>query len=168
MAHLYGALYDLARKASDPLEKDQLFLALAFAADPSLAQRTLEIALSNEPAARTGPLMIKQVAFDNPDLAWDFALSHMDALSGRLDEGQRSSFVPSLAAQSTSPDRLQELRRFIDDRVALEVRPQVERFYADLEFRLKVRAERLPQVDQWLAARADTRKEPSSRSTNRR
>jgi predicted nucleic acid-binding protein len=63
---------------------------------------------------------------------------------------------------------LQELRRFIDDRVALEARPQVERFYADLEFRLKARAERLPQVDQWLAARADIREESSSRSTNRR
>ena len=65
-------------------------------------------------------------------------------------------------------DRLQELQQFIDNRVALEVRPQVERFYADLEFRLKVRAERLPQINQWLAARADTREEPSSRSTNRR
>jgi aminopeptidase N len=165
---LYDALHDLARRASDPLEKDQLFLALAHAADPGLAARTLEIALSNEPAARTGPLMIKQVASDNPDLAWDFALSHMDDLGRRLDEGQRSSFMPSLAAQSTSATRLPDLRRFIDHRVAAEVRPQVDRFYADLEFRLMVRAERLPQVDQWLAVRAATGAEPSSRTMESR
>jgi aminopeptidase N len=150
-AALYEAMHELARKSADPLEKDQLFGALAWAEDPTLARRTLEIALSDEPARATGLGMITRVASGNPDLAWQYALGHLDALTARLDALQRYNFVPSLAAQSTNPARLGELRRFIGDNVPVEFRQEVERFYADLDFRLKVKAERLPQITQWLA-----------------
>jgi aminopeptidase N len=153
-AALYETMHELARKAADPLEKDQLFAALAWAEDPVLASRTLELALSNEPSRATGLRMITRVASSHPDLAWQFATGHLDALSSRLDRLQRYSFVPSLGAQATSLARLEELRRFIDDKVPAEFRPQAERYYADLEFRLKVKAERLPQITQWLATRS--------------
>jgi aminopeptidase N len=153
-AALYETMHELARKAADPLEKDQLFAALAWAEDPILASRTLELALSNEPSRATGLRMITRVASSHPDLAWQFATGHLDALSSRLDGLQRYSFVPSLGAQATSLARLEELRRFIDDKVPPEFRPQAERYYADLEFRLKVKAERLPQITQWLATRS--------------
>jgi aminopeptidase N len=152
-AALYESMHELARKAADPLEKDQLFGALAWAVDPTLARRTLEIGLSDEPSRATGLRMLTRVATGNPDLAWDFALGHLDALNTKLDALQRYDFVPSLAAQSTNPPRLEELRRFIDGNVPAEFRQAAERFYADLDFRLKVRAERLPQITQWLAAR---------------
>jgi aminopeptidase N len=149
---LYGTMHELAQKAADPLEKDQLFGALALAEDPALARRTLEIALSNEPSRATGLRMITRVATGNPDLAWQFALEHLDALNARLDALQRYDFVPSLAAQSTNLHRLGELRRFIDENVPAEFRQAAERLYADLNFRLEVKTERLPQITQWLAA----------------
>jgi aminopeptidase N len=157
---LYGTMHALARKAADPLEKDQLFGALAWAEDPALARRTLEIALSDEPARATGLRMISRVASGNPDLAWHFALGHLDALTARLDALQRYDFVPSLAAQSTNPHRLGELRRFIDENVPVEFRQAAERLYADLQFRLKVKAERLPQVTQWLATHGGVSRAP--------
>jgi aminopeptidase N len=150
---LYATMHELAKKAADPLEKDQLFGALAWAEDPALARRTLEIGLSDEPSRATGLRMITRVATGNPELAWDFALGHLDALNARLDALQRYDFVPSLAAQSTNPHRLAELRRFIDGNVPADFRQATERHYADLDFRLKVMAERLPQIIQWLAAR---------------
>ena len=152
-ATLYEKMRDAAKKTTDPLQKDQLFVSLASAQDPALAARSLEIALSDEPAKTTGPSMISRVDVDNPDLAWQFALEHLDALNRRLDALQRHRFVPALATQSTNPDRLRELRRFIDENVPPEPRKQVERFYSDLKFRLKVRAERVPQIDTWLASR---------------
>jgi aminopeptidase N len=148
---LYGTLHGIAAKATDPVEKDQFFLSLASARAPALAARSLDIALGKEPAPTTGPLMISRVALDNPDLAWPFALSHREALNDRLDAMQRYNFIPSLAASATSPDRLADLRRFIDA-VPEGPRKQIERFYADLEYRLKVRSLRVPQIDAWLAA----------------
>jgi hypothetical protein len=69
---------------------------------------------------------------------------------------QRYSFVPSIAAQSTNPDRLDDLRRFMDEQIPADARPQVERFYADLAYRLNVKEQRLPQIDQWIGAQEGT------------
>jgi aminopeptidase N len=149
---VYDTIHRLANGATDPLEKQQLFVALAAAKDAGLAAETLRIALGNEPAATTGPSMIARVAVDNADLAWRFALDHLQAVTDKLDPLQRDSFVPSLGAQSTDPRRLPELRSFIDNKVPEGARKQVERYFADLSFRLQVKAQRLPEIDEWLAA----------------
>jgi hypothetical protein len=83
--------------------------------------------------------------------AWrEFALGHLDALNDRLDALQRNNFVPGLTSYSTNPTRLPSLRRLIDSNVPAESRGPVEKYYADLSDRLKVRAQRLPKVDEWL------------------
>jgi aminopeptidase N len=107
----YSTIYKLAKEATDSFGKDQFFIALASAQDTSLAQRALEIALSDEPAKTTGPKMIARVAVNNPDLAWHFALDHMELLSPRLDEMQRYTFVPTLTTEATNPSVLDELQR---------------------------------------------------------
>lgn len=148
---LYDTMHRIAVKATDPLEKDQLFVSLSSASDPALAARSLDIALGGEPAPTTGPQMIARVAVVNPELAWEFALSHRQILNKILDAMQRYSFIPSLTLSTTNPDRLADLRRFIDA-IPEGPRQQVERFYADLEFRLKIRAQRVPDIDRWVAA----------------
>ena len=149
--NLYDTLHGLAVKATDPVDKDQLFVSLACARDAGLAKHSLDLALGREPAPSTGVLMISRVAVENPDLAWEFARIHFDELKERLDAMQRLSFLPSLALTATSPERLAELRRYIDG-IPEGPRKQIERYYADLEYRLKVRSLRVPQIDAWLAA----------------
>jgi aminopeptidase N len=149
--NLYDTLHDLAVKATDPVDKDQLFVSLASAQDSLLAKRSLGIALGAEPSPSTGLLMISRVAVDNPDLAWEFTRAHFDELKERLDAMQRLSFLPSLTATATSAESLADLRRYIDG-IAEGPRKQIERYYADLEYRLKVRSLRVPQIDAWLAA----------------
>jgi aminopeptidase N len=100
--------------------------------------------------------MIARAALENPDITWAFALDHLDALNERLDALQRINFVPSLGARSTEPRILGELRQFIDEKVPVELRPPVNRFYADLQFRLQVRAERVPEIDEWLTKNRGT------------
>jgi aminopeptidase N len=146
----YETLYGLARSATDPVAKDQYFVALASARDPSLAQRSLDLALGNDPAKTTGPSMISRVATDNTSMAWAFVLEHLSEVNARLDALQRYNFVPSIAVQSADPAMLPELRKFIDQNVPAANKKQVERFYADLEFRLSVRARRLPEIDEWI------------------
>jgi aminopeptidase N len=147
----YESLHGLAKKEPDFTVKAQLFVALATARDPALAARSLDIALSNEPATTTGPSMITRVSLDNPDRAWRFALEHMEALRSRLDALQFHNFNPSLAVRSNNPDRLPELRRYIDEHVPAELRKQFGKYIADLEFRLKVREKRIPEIDSWIA-----------------
>lgn len=151
-AALYGRLYDLAKAAVDPVAKDQYFVALAGARDKSLAQRSLDITLGNDPATATAPVMISRVAMENAPLAWNFALSHVKELNAKLDAMQRLTFVPSIGAQALDEATLKQLRDYIDVNVPAANKAQVERFYADAAFRLSVRDQRVPQIDAWIAA----------------
>jgi aminopeptidase N len=96
--------------------------------------------------------MIARVAVDNTDMAWAFVLKHLSEVNARLDALQRFNFVPSIAAMGTDPALPPALRKFIDEHVPPANKKQVERFYADLQFRLSVRAQRLPEVDRWIQA----------------
>jgi aminopeptidase N len=149
-ASLYDAMYSLAKKANDPFEKDQLFVALASAQAENLAKRSLEVALGDEPTRTTGPIMIARVASHSPALAWQFALANLEKLQQRLDALQRLNFVPSLASQGTTDEQLQALRSYIDEHIPAESRKLVEKFHSDLEFRLKLRRERVPEITKWL------------------
>jgi aminopeptidase N len=72
-------------------------------------------------------------------------------VNAKLDALQRMTFVPSIGAQSLDRTILKQLREFIDVNVPEANRAQVERFYADMVFRLSVRDQRIPEVDAWLA-----------------
>jgi aminopeptidase N len=152
-AETYGTFRDLARNAVSPLEKQQLYNTLASAEDPALAGSSLELAVGDEVPATTGLSMVRRVAMDNPDLAWRFALDHQDALNKRLGAMERYGFFPSLAVASSNPGRLAEVRAFIDQTVPEDARQNAERSYSELAFRLRVKADRLPEIDRWLAAR---------------
>jgi aminopeptidase N len=148
---LYDAMYRLAKSTTDSFGKDQLFVALAWAENASLAQRSLEIALGDDPAKTTGPKMIQGVAAGHPDLAWQFALANWEKITERLDEMQRSKFAPGLTATSRSAKVLKELERYIAEKVPEVARKSVERYAADLKFRLQVVERLLPEIDKWLA-----------------
>jgi aminopeptidase N len=149
---LYDAMYDLAKSTTDSFGKDQLFVALAWVEDETLAQQTLKIALGDDPAKTTGPKMIQGVAVGHPDLAWQFALANREKITERLDEMQRSKFVPGLTATSRSAKVLEELERYIAEKVPEVTRKSVERYVADLKFRLRVVERLLPEIDKWLAS----------------
>lgn len=151
-AALYDQLYALAKTTIDPVAKDQLFVALAAARDKGLAQCSLEIALGNDAATATGPEMISRVAAENAPLAWAFVLDHLQDVSAKLDAMQRVTFAPSIGAQRLDGTALQQLRKFIDANVPAANKAQVERFYADMVFRLSVRDQRIPEIDAWLAS----------------
>ena len=73
-------------------------------------------------------------------------------MTAKLDAMQRITFVPSIGAQSLDATILKQLREFIDAKVPEANKAQVERFYADMVFRLSVRDQRIPEIDAWLAA----------------
>lgn len=148
----YERLYGLAKATVDPVAKDQYFVALAGARDTDLAKRSLDIALGDDPATTTGPVMISRVAAENAPLAWAFALDHLNELNAKLDAIQRVTFVPSIGAQALDRAILEQLRRFIDTNVPDANKAQVERFHADAAFRLSVRGKRVPDIDAWIAA----------------
>jgi aminopeptidase N len=157
-SHADGATWDgLHRSAiaeKSPMIKDQLYQLLASAADPALARRALDLAMTDEPGVTNSAAMLAQVAQEHPDMAFDFALANVAKVNERVDATSRSRYFPRLAAGSASPATIDKLTAYAGANLAAGSRRDVDTAIVGIRDRIKVRAERLPQIDAWLGAHA--------------
>ena len=141
-----------SRAEKTPLVKEQLYSLLAAAEDETLARRALELALTTEPPATIRLDMISDIAGLHPDLAFDFAIAHFDKVNGLLDSFARSSFVPYLGRSSTDPAMVDKINKFAIAHIAPDSRRMADSSAATVADRVRVRRERIPAIDAWIAA----------------
>ena len=144
-------LHAEAQAEKTPLIRNQLYDLLASSDDTALARRALALALTDEPGLTNRPAMISRVARAHPDLAFDFALAHIDQVNARIDASSRSRYFPRLAAASSEPAMLDKLDAYAKAHLAATARGDADTSIADIQYRIKVRAQRLPAIDTWLA-----------------
>jgi aminopeptidase N len=144
-------LHAAAQKEKTSLVKDNLYSLLSSSSSASLARRALDLSLTAEPGATNSAEMIARVAELHPDLAFDFALAHMNAVNEKVDVTSRSSYYPALATLSIDPAMIEKVKAYADANVAASSRRTAETAMARITYRIKVRNERLPAIDVWLA-----------------
>jgi aminopeptidase N len=150
-AATWDRLHAAARSEKTPLVKDQLYSLLSSTADEALARRALELALTDEPGATNTPAMIAEVAGLHPELAFEFALAHMDAINQRVDASSRSVYFPLLAVTSYQPATIGKVEAYASKHLAPTSRRSAETTVATIKARIKVRSEQLRAIDEWLA-----------------
>jgi aminopeptidase N len=149
----WNALRAQAQAEKSPLVKDQLYQWLARGDDAALAQRALELSISDEPGATNGAAMMSAVAEKHPDLAFDFAAAHREAVEKMVTAASANVYFPRLAADSLDPAMPGKLTAFAETHFAAESRRKVESAAAKVRYRASVARERLPAVDDWLRTR---------------
>ena len=150
-ATTWDALHAAAVAEKTPLVRNQMFDLLGASADAALAQRALDLALSDEPGASNSPAIIARVAQRHPDLAFDFALLHLAQVNARVDASSRSRYFPRLADASSDPAMPVKLHAYAVSQLADSARRDADTAMANIAYRIKVRALRLPAIDAWLA-----------------
>ncbi|HEY1606043.1 MAG TPA: M1 family aminopeptidase [Allosphingosinicella sp.] len=148
----WDRLHEAAKAERNPLVRAQLYRLLGAANDPALAQRALDLALTDEPGPTTSPNIIAAVAADHPDLAFDFALAHKDRVEALVDASSRSRYLPGLAAGSSDPAMIAKLQAFADRYMNAQSRRPADIAIASIRDRVKVRETRLPEITRWLEA----------------
>ena len=134
--------------------KDQLYYLLASAQDPLLAQRALDLALSDEPGATNTAKMIYAVSNRFPELAFDFALANMAAVDERVDATSRSVYYPGLAGWSGNAAMIGKVKAYAEAHLDKGSRRAAETAMVNIRNRIKVRDEQLPVLDAWLLQHA--------------
>jgi aminopeptidase N len=152
-AATWDRLHESARTEKTPLVKDYLYGLLGTTEDEALARRALELALTDEPGSTNGPQMIAEVGKLHPDLTFDFAIAHIDAINERVDASSRSVYFPFLAASSHEPATVGKVEAYAKARLAPTSRRSAETTVADIKDRIRVRNERLRPIDEWLASK---------------
>ncbi len=150
-AATWDRLHNDAKNEKTALIKDDLYELLATTEDESLARRALDLALTPEPGATNSAELIGRVANLHPDLAFDFAIAHLAAVDEKVDISARSSFYPGLASGSFDPTMIAKIKAYMDTHVAAKSRRDAETAIARIKYGIKVRNERLPAIDAWLA-----------------
>jgi aminopeptidase N len=149
-AATWDGLHARARLETTPLLRDRLYVLLAASSDQALAQRALQMALTDEPGVTNGAAMISTVAQRYPDMAVDFALANVEKINQRVDASSRSRYFARLAHGSSNPAMIEKLRGYATANLAASSRGDVLSAIAAIEDRIKTNAARLPEIDAWL------------------
>ena len=139
-----------AKVEKNTMMKDRLYQLLASAEDKALAQRALDMALTDEPGATNSASMISAVAGQHPDMAFDFALAHREKVETLVDSTSSSRYYPRLAGQSMGPAMVGKLTSYADKYVAASSRRATQTAIENIEYRIHIREKRLPEIDAWL------------------
>ncbi|KSB90850.1 aminopeptidase [Caulobacter vibrioides] len=150
-AATWDAIHAQAKAEKTPLVRTQLYNLLAAADDETLARKALDLALTAEPGETNSAGMISGVASRHPDLAFDFATAHRDAVDGKVDNSARTRFIPSLAKASGKPETAEKLKAWALANLAEGSRKEADKTVSAIEYRAKVRRERLPAITAWVA-----------------
>lgn len=153
-AATWDKLHAMAQKETSSMIRDQYYQLLAAAKDKALAQKALDMALTDEPGATNSAAMIGMAAGEHPDMAFDFALAHREQVDELVDSTSRSRYYPRLGAGSDDIKMVDKLKGYADKYIASTSRRDTESAIAGIQTRIKLNAARRPQIDAWLKKNA--------------
>jgi aminopeptidase N len=153
-ARTFDTLLSRARQTSDPLEKSRLLRALAGVADPALARRMIDVALSDQVPAGTNASLLVRVAHWHPDLAWEVLAPRLEDPELPFAKTQRWEIAREIAAYSSQPQRIADLEAYETRSVPPEARKPFLETVAAIRRNQRVVSRVLPDVDRWITARA--------------
>jgi aminopeptidase N len=142
-----------ARAETNPLVKASLYRLLGASRDPALAQRALDLALTEEPGATTSPGIISAVAAQHPDLAFDWALRNREKVEALVDISSRSRYLAGLGAASNNPAMMARIEEFATRHMTPESRRPADQAIGAIRDRVRVRTTRVPDITRWLEAK---------------
>ena len=147
-------LHTLARNAGSSLEKDELYQLLGTTQDPALAQKALQLSLTDEAPVTLRANIIHTVAFRYPEMAFDFAAAHLDAVNLMVEPDSRNSFLPRLLRTAKSQAAIAKLQAYADAHIPATARKEVVATAAGIAYNAEICDKRLPEIDRWLAQAA--------------
>jgi len=149
-AATWDGLRTRARAETNPLLRDRLYTLLATSRDRALAERALQLALTDEPGVTNSAAMIAAVAQRYPDMAVDFALANIGKINERVDASSRSRYFARLGQPSANPAMIDKLKGYAQANLAPTSRGDVDAAIATIQDRIRTNAARLPEIDAWL------------------
>jgi aminopeptidase N len=152
-ASIWEQLHVVAKSAHSGSEKQQDFAMLGSVEDAQLAQRTLDLLLTDEIEPTTKPWVIHAVAARYPEMAFDFAVAHRDQVNTWVEPFNRDLYEAQLLKTSADPAALERLKAYAQSHVKAPDRGPVEEVESQMLYNIKVRTDGLPQIDAWLKTR---------------
>jgi aminopeptidase N len=150
----WDKLRAMANGAKTDLEKSTLFALLGSARNKMLAQKALDLALTDEPGKTTSAAIISAVGYEHPMQAVDYVLAHRQQYEALIDVSARSLAIARLGQNSADPAMADKLDAYATQHLTPESRKVVDRAIAAVRARAETRARAKPQIAAWVDAKA--------------
>ena len=149
----WDALLAITRATNDPVVRNNYVELLGIARDDALAARALDLVKSGELTAPQRAALLDVIAGRHPDMAFDFAVAHLDLVNGLLETSTRAGFIVGLGAGSNDPAMPGKIEAFAAKNLPAAARGGVKLALAAIEVRKAATARLRPATAAWLAGR---------------
>ena len=153
-ATTWEKLHVLARNAPSATERQNLYSLLGVAKDEQLAQRALDLAITDEPGKTVSAGMIGAVAGRHPDLALDFVLAHWSDVQKFVDLSAKSRFIGRIASGSHNKSTVAKLEAYANANIPATDRKPIDQAINRIRVRLAIEPRVKSETKAWLIAHA--------------
>ena len=151
-AATWDTLHAMA-KAAPPLEQSELYVLLGKVRDPALAQRALALAVSGELPVTIAGNLLRSIGTAHPATTLAFIATHWPQVEPLFGEGAAATIAARFFDTGADRAMLPTLDAFVTAHVPAATRNRIVKNAALIGYRATVREQRVPQADQWIAAR---------------
>ena len=148
----WEAIHAKAQAATGSVEKTSLYELLGISRDPALAQRALDLALTDEPGKTTSAGIITSVSGLHSRMAIDFVLAHLAQVNQLIDISGRSRFMQRLSFGSNDAALIPTLESYAQANLAPTDRKPIEQAIDVLRFESSQMPRIKTEVAAWLQA----------------
>ena len=149
----YDQLHNLGRQSQNTEEKQRIYGALMGALDPTLAEKNLQIVLSDELPPEVAVYCLFGVAEsgEHHELTMKFAQDHMKEFSDKLPSFASLSYIPNLFMVFSDAARATELEAFSMSNLVSEAQPDVAKAAESIRAKAAFKQRELPNIKQWVS-----------------
>ncbi len=146
----WDQLLALAEAEKSPVARNRFVSLLGAARDPALATRALALLETNRLTDPQKASLLRAVANEHSDAAFDWAVAHQAVVNGFLEASSRASYVPLLGAGSNDPAMPGKIRAYAAASKTTGANDGVKRALASIDIR-RATADRLrPALTAWV------------------
>jgi aminopeptidase N len=146
----WEVLRDKAKAETSPVAQRLYYEALGSTRNARLAQRALDIALTDEAPVPVRSSIMASVADEFPVLAFDWAVRNKDKVNAVVEESSKSEFIVGLAESGGDAALAKRVDNYAKANLAASARAPARRSISFINTRAERRAKLAPAIAAWL------------------
>ncbi|MFM2100637.1 MAG: hypothetical protein RLZZ366_2176 [Pseudomonadota bacterium] len=145
----WATLHEHARTEAGPVAKLQYYRLLGSAKDVTLAQKALDLALTDEAPVPMRAALIAAVGNSHPAMAFDWAAAHATQVNALLEESTKTGFIVELASNSSDPAVAARVKAYALKALAPESRADANASVSRIAYLAALRQKLIPAITAW-------------------
>jgi aminopeptidase N len=149
----WDRLHDATIAEKSPVAKLAAYKRLGGAQSAALAQKALDLTLTDEVPVPMRGNVVQEVARDHPALAFDWAAANADKVNAFLETSTRSAFIVQLASGSSDTALAGRVAAFAAKNLPAASRKPAQQVVSAISYRARLRKMQAAAIGTWAAGK---------------